>query len=122
MKYEIPQSPSFPISRRQADTPVRAILLKDAAKDDTLINPRLLESILRNIAHAANRLLQHTKVELALATDVVLEHIRNSLERVVSAGEKDLRRPISIISTTPHIRKVPEDTYSFSKSNVNAKL
>jgi hypothetical protein len=68
--------------RRQANASVGTVLLEDAAEDDTLIDPGLLEAVPGDVADAIGALLQHAKVELTLAADVVRDRLGLRLEVV----------------------------------------
>jgi hypothetical protein len=75
---------------RQTDASVGRVLLKDAAIDDSLVDARGLVPVDRDIAYAIDRLLEQSKVELALAAEVVVHGIHHGLEGVVGPGEEDL--------------------------------
>jgi hypothetical protein len=78
------------ISRFQADTAVSAVLLENAPKDDTLVDSVRLKTILGDIPHATNRLLQDPEMELPLPADVVFKDIRDGDKRIFPRGEEYL--------------------------------
>ncbi len=94
-KYHHPSPPTHNSLRLQTNAPIGTILLEDPHKANPLPNPRLLEPVLGDISDAAARLLQHTKVELAAATDIVRQDVSDRHEIIGAVGEEDLCRPIS---------------------------
>lgn len=83
-------------SRRQADASISAVLLEDASIDYALVDSSWLETILGDVTYATDGLFEESKVELALAADVVLESVRDRHKRVLAAGKEDLGRPIDL--------------------------
>lgn len=76
------------------DDAPRAVLLEDAGVDDALVDARGLEAALGDVVAAPDGLLEHAKVELALAADVV-GHGVGDLGQGVRAGRvKDLGRAV----------------------------
>jgi hypothetical protein len=82
------------ISWRQADAAISAVLLEDAPIDYALVDPSWLETVLGDVADAANGLLEDSKVELALAADIVLEDVGHRHEGIFASGKEHLGRPI----------------------------
>ena len=85
--------------RTQAHTSPRAILLKDAPKDNPLIDPALLISLGRGVRDAlTRRLLQDSEVELALSADIVGLCIRDGDEGIGVLRIVDLSGAVREIS------------------------
>jgi hypothetical protein len=87
-------------SRFQADAAVSAVFLEYPPKDHALVDPIRLETVLGDITHTTDGLLEYPKVELPLPADVVLKDVRYGDKRIFSCGEEDLgRSAIKFIST-----------------------
>jgi hypothetical protein len=67
--------------------------LEDAPKDHALVDAVRLEAVLGDIADASDRFLEDSEMELALAADVVLEHVCGSNECIFPGGKEDLGCP-----------------------------
>lgn len=83
-------NPSKPPLWRQTDASISRVLLEDTAIDDALVDARGLVTILGDVANTVDGLLEQSKVELALAAEIVVDGIRDGLEGVIGAGEEDL--------------------------------
>lgn len=79
----------------QADAAIGTILLENPAKDDPLVDTSWLVSVLRDVAHTFNRLLQDAKMKLTLAGQVILKNIGDLDEVVIRCREEDLCCPAS---------------------------
>ena len=79
--------------RSQTNAPVLRVLLEYPAVDDTLVDPLLLEALLRDIAAlgGVSGLFEEPEVELALARDVIGYGFRLGLQGRVVRGVEDLR-------------------------------
>jgi hypothetical protein len=73
--------------------PATTILLKNATKDNTLMNPRLLIPIMRNIVASPDWFLQNAEVVLALSRYVVGYCCASWLQGILTFGIVYLRRP-----------------------------
>jgi len=118
-------------SRNQTDTPALAILLKHAAVDDGLLDPRLLVPLMRHIGEVApDGFLQEPDVELTLAVDVICEGGGDGDEGQEVRGVEDLRRAgegVSWLASKGRRAYVSGEgqgrqAYFAVKSSVNAKL
>jgi hypothetical protein len=64
--------------------------LENATKDYPLVDSIWLETILGDVAHATDGLFEDSKVELALAANVILEYIRDRHKCVLACGKENL--------------------------------
>ena len=106
-----------------ANTSLAAILLKDAPKDDTLVNILGLISNLSDIRPVCESswFLQDTKVELSLPTVVIWQDFGDCLEWGIVLRVKDLDCAIRHLVQIQH-QTAKKNAYFFTKSKVKAKL
>ncbi len=76
--------------RGEADAASCAVFLEDTTEDDTLVDARLLDTCLGDIAGAVNALLENTEVELPLTAEIVLDRLGHGLQSAVSGREEHL--------------------------------
>jgi hypothetical protein len=80
--------------------------LENAAENHPFIDPVWLETVLRNVAHAPDGLLEDPEMKLALAANVVLEDARDRHECVLPGGEKNFCRAVAHLSAPDNNVKI----------------
>ena len=109
----------FPLQR---NTPVGAVLDKQAAIDQALVKVALLVASVDDVARAG-RLLEDADLVLALARVVVGDGAGDALERVVALGVVHLEGAGGLLAADARLsRRKRERTYFLLKSKVMAKF